>query len=216
MGRLASHNAAAPYPIELFQDLGLLDLVRVTGFRSDFMPNICRFRNDATHAPGEGGGRDWATDRLHTFGGMSKRLDLDDLLGTAPRRSKAEQLAEFKVTLGKVEKEEEEKIIEGSARKRPRSEGTEKWWEIPERTLTPELKRDLQIIQSRGYIDPKRFYKVRLVVVPSETRPPNSGHSRSVLSSCVPRRRIRSKRSSRHDFKSEPSWSLRLMAPVGG
>jgi hypothetical protein len=36
-----------------------------------------------------------------------------------------------------------------------------KWWEIPEQTMTRELKRDLQIIHSRNYLDPKRFYKVR-------------------------------------------------------
>lgn len=34
-----------------------------------------------------------------------------------------------------------------------------KWDEIPKVSLTPELERDLRIIENRQHLDPKRFYK---------------------------------------------------------
>lgn len=34
-----------------------------------------------------------------------------------------------------------------------------KWYEIPKVSLTPELERDLRIIENRQHLDPKRFYK---------------------------------------------------------
>lgn len=33
------------------------------------------------------------------------------------------------------------------------------WHEIPEATLTPELRRDLILLENRAHLDPKRFYK---------------------------------------------------------
>jgi len=33
------------------------------------------------------------------------------------------------------------------------------WFNLPRTNLTPELKRDLQLLHMRGVLDPKRFYK---------------------------------------------------------
>jgi hypothetical protein len=33
------------------------------------------------------------------------------------------------------------------------------WFDLPEPEMTPELKRDLQLLKLRGTWDPKRFYK---------------------------------------------------------
>ncbi|CAM9662805.1 unnamed protein product [Sphacelaria rigidula] len=33
------------------------------------------------------------------------------------------------------------------------------WFNMEEAEMTPELKRDLQVIRMRNYVDPKRFYK---------------------------------------------------------
>lgn len=33
------------------------------------------------------------------------------------------------------------------------------WHEIPEATMTPELRRDLVLLENRAHLDPKRFYK---------------------------------------------------------
>ena len=37
--------------------------------------------------------------------------------------------------------------------------GTRRWHELPEQTLTPQLKRELRLLKLRGAADPKRFYK---------------------------------------------------------
>ncbi|KAK3820799.1 MAG: Fcf2 pre-rRNA processing-domain-containing protein [Linnemannia gamsii] len=34
-----------------------------------------------------------------------------------------------------------------------------KWFDMPQQILTPELRRDLQILKLRNVLDPKRFYK---------------------------------------------------------
>jgi hypothetical protein len=36
------------------------------------------------------------------------------------------------------------------------------WFDMSAPIITPELKRELQLLRSRAYIDPKRFYKVKL------------------------------------------------------
>lgn len=36
---------------------------------------------------------------------------------------------------------------------------TRRWHELPEQTLTPQLKRELRLLKLRGAADPKRFYK---------------------------------------------------------
>lgn len=36
---------------------------------------------------------------------------------------------------------------------------TEDWWKIPEAKMTPELRRDLVLLENRAHLDPKRFYK---------------------------------------------------------
>lgn len=36
---------------------------------------------------------------------------------------------------------------------------TEDWWKIPEAKMTPELRRDLVLMENRAHLDPKRFYK---------------------------------------------------------
>lgn len=99
---------------------------------------------------------------------------LDDLLAPSTRASKTERINSFKKWLDTSESAEVEALGSGPAKKRskPGSEADSKWWQIPEQTMTPEVKRDLQIIQARGYLDPKRFYKVRatlagLIVVPT-------------------------------------------------
>ncbi|KAF8978590.1 hypothetical protein BGZ52_005862, partial [Haplosporangium bisporale] len=33
------------------------------------------------------------------------------------------------------------------------------WFDLPQQVMTPELKRDLQILKLRNVLDPKRFYK---------------------------------------------------------
>lgn len=33
------------------------------------------------------------------------------------------------------------------------------WYNLPKTNLTPELKRDLQLLKMRDVLDPKRFYK---------------------------------------------------------
>ena len=33
------------------------------------------------------------------------------------------------------------------------------WYHLPKTNLTPELKRDLQLLKMRDVLDPKRFYK---------------------------------------------------------
>ncbi|KAJ3440267.1 hypothetical protein M0813_10236 [Anaeramoeba flamelloides] len=33
------------------------------------------------------------------------------------------------------------------------------WWEIPERKISRDVKRDMKVIMNRAYLDPKRFYK---------------------------------------------------------
>lgn len=90
---------------------------------------------------------------------MASAPSLASILGQKRPQSKADQMTSFKNWLDDTVKQEEEGIVAAPTAKRARS-GSDKWWELPEPTLTPALKRDLQIIQSRGYLDPKRFYKV--------------------------------------------------------
>ncbi|KAF2004469.1 Fcf2-domain-containing protein [Amniculicola lignicola CBS 123094] len=48
----------------------------------------------------------------------------------------------------KKQKQEEKKATAGS-----------KWFNLPKTDLTPELRRDLQLLKMRGVLDPKRHYK---------------------------------------------------------
>ena len=91
------------------------------------------------------------------------KLNLDALLAPSKKVAKAQRLDDFKSWLASTEAEEEAKIAAEPSTKRAKtgdSKAGDKWWEIPEQKLTPEVKRDLQIIQARSYLDPKRFYKV--------------------------------------------------------
>lgn len=36
-----------------------------------------------------------------------------------------------------------------------------KWFDLPRTELTPEVKRELEILRSRNVLDPKRFYKTK-------------------------------------------------------
>lgn len=36
---------------------------------------------------------------------------------------------------------------------------SEKWWQLPEQEITPDVRRELEIIKMRNYLNPKRFYK---------------------------------------------------------
>jgi hypothetical protein len=84
----------------------------------------------------------------------------------------AARLESFNSWLDEVEKTETAKLAAQPSGKPPKVAGDasggagggggagDKWWDIPEQKLTRETKRDLQIIASRNYLDPKRFYKV--------------------------------------------------------
>ncbi|KAG0272501.1 hypothetical protein BGZ95_011747 [Linnemannia exigua] len=53
-----------------------------------------------------------------------------------------------KVHVSKRQKQEEREKTTGK-----------KWFDMPQQILTPELRRDLQILKLRNVLDPKRFYK---------------------------------------------------------
>ncbi|KAI8347276.1 Fcf2 pre-rRNA processing-domain-containing protein [Mortierella sp. GBAus27b] len=53
-----------------------------------------------------------------------------------------------KVHVSKKQKQEEREKTAGKG-----------WFDLPQQILTPELKRDLQILKLRNVLDPKRFYK---------------------------------------------------------
>ncbi|KAF9384712.1 hypothetical protein BGX21_001242 [Mortierella sp. AD011] len=53
-----------------------------------------------------------------------------------------------KVHISKKQKKEEKEKTAGKG-----------WFDLPQQILTPELKRDLQILKLRNVLDPKRFYK---------------------------------------------------------
>ncbi|KAG0309653.1 hypothetical protein BGZ97_013011 [Linnemannia gamsii] len=53
-----------------------------------------------------------------------------------------------KVHVSKRQKQEEKEKTTGK-----------KWFDMPQQVLTPELRRDLQILRLRNVLDPKRFYK---------------------------------------------------------
>ncbi|KAH8600823.1 Fcf2 pre-rRNA processing-domain-containing protein [Bisporella sp. PMI_857] len=40
-----------------------------------------------------------------------------------------------------------------------KAKAAHQWYNLPKTTLTPELKRDLQLLHMRGVLDPKRHYK---------------------------------------------------------
>ncbi|KAF9432089.1 hypothetical protein BGZ76_011273 [Entomortierella beljakovae] len=58
------------------------------------------------------------------------------------------KMGEEKVHLSKKQKKEEREKTAGKG-----------WFDLPQQVLTPELKRDLQILKLRNVLDPKRFYK---------------------------------------------------------
>ncbi|CAO3567976.1 unnamed protein product [Mortierella alpina] len=53
-----------------------------------------------------------------------------------------------KVHISKKQKKEEKEKTTGKG-----------WFDLPQQVMTPELKRDLQILKLRNVLDPKRFYK---------------------------------------------------------
>ncbi|KAF9912661.1 hypothetical protein BX616_010268 [Lobosporangium transversale] len=76
--------------------------------------------------------------------------------GTAASKPKAQSALEtceinmnaHKVHVSKKQKQEEREKTTGKG-----------WFDLPQQVLTPELKRDLQILKLRNVLDPKRFYK---------------------------------------------------------
>jgi hypothetical protein len=44
-------------------------------------------------------------------------------------------------------------------RKQIKDTAGKSWFDMPAPTMTPELKKDLQLLKLRGYMDPKRHYK---------------------------------------------------------
>ncbi|KAK7747105.1 dTDP-fucopyranose mutase [Diatrype stigma] len=47
----------------------------------------------------------------------------------------------------------------GSKEKTAKADAGPSWYNLPKTDLTPELKRDLQILKMRDILDPKRFYR---------------------------------------------------------
>ncbi|KAG0294138.1 hypothetical protein BGZ98_001883 [Dissophora globulifera] len=75
-----------------------------------------------------------------------------DKAGSADNKSALEtckvNLNAHEVHVSKKQKKEEKEKTAGKG-----------WFDLPQQVLTPELKRDLQILKLRNVLDPKRFYK---------------------------------------------------------
>lgn len=54
--------------------------------------------------------------------------------------------------------ESERRLREQRRREREKTKGKQ-WFNLPAKEMTEEIKRDLQVIQMRSALDPKRFYK---------------------------------------------------------
>ncbi|CAD6439615.1 11068252-94a7-42a9-ad6d-ea5fa3bdeb1b [Sclerotinia trifoliorum] len=50
-------------------------------------------------------------------------------------------------------------VTKAKALKAKKSTAGAKWFNMPKTVVTPELKRDLQLLRLRSVLDPKRFYK---------------------------------------------------------
>lgn len=50
-------------------------------------------------------------------------------------------------------------LLKRAAKEKRESTAGEKWFNMPKAEMTPELKRDLQLLQMRNVLDPKRHYK---------------------------------------------------------
>ncbi|CAN8076927.1 unnamed protein product [Agarophyton chilense] len=53
----------------------------------------------------------------------------------------------------------EESLPQGAQPERKDPNEDEHWHDMPIADLTPELQRDIRVIENRQYLDPKRFYK---------------------------------------------------------
>lgn len=90
----------------------------------------------------------------------SVKADVALMFGHARKQRQKRKLIKGQGNWGSLE----ESLI-ADARKSTESQGTKlslpanDWHEIPEVKMTPELEKDLKIVENRGHLDPKRFYK---------------------------------------------------------
>ena len=54
---------------------------------------------------------------------------------------------------------ETDDAVGASSTTQKKKPANDKWWELPEQEITPEVRRELEIIKMRNYLNPKRFYK---------------------------------------------------------
>ena len=76
----------------------------------------------------------------------------DDIRKVAEEAAVGDELLEIKPKLGKKSLAKQRKA------EREKSKGSD-WFGMKAPEITEEVKRDLEILQMRGAIDPKRFYK---------------------------------------------------------
>ncbi len=102
---------------------------------------------EPSSSSGGGGGGSWT--RLSNTGTSAPRLDSG--------RARAAVSSESVVSAALVQ---ETAIAKQQREQRERKQGARRDWhemEVPE--MTPELGKELRVLQLRGYMDPKRFYK---------------------------------------------------------
>lgn len=103
----------------------------------------------------------------HTISSIPKLSDTESILEAkkAPSKTTPSSLAsQFKQPKSKSDSLVFRSITDPVLAKREAKENREKsagdkWFNMPKAELTPELKRDLQLIQMRNVLDPKRHYK---------------------------------------------------------
>ncbi|KAI0563273.1 Fcf2 pre-rRNA processing protein [Gracilaria domingensis] len=90
-------------------------------------------------------------DRAETF----VKQDLDFLRPSQKRRQRRETANQYEPDWSKLE----QCIPREKAQSARKGDEDENWHDMPVADLTPELQRDLRVIENRQYLDPKRFYK---------------------------------------------------------
>jgi hypothetical protein len=103
----------------------------------------------SSSSSGGGGGIGGSWTRLSSVGTSAPRLDSG--------RARAAVSSESVVSAALVQ---ETSIAKQQREQRERKQGARRDWhemEVPE--MTPELGKELRVLQLRGYMDPKRFYK---------------------------------------------------------
>ncbi|XP_023310319.1 deoxynucleotidyltransferase terminal-interacting protein 2-like [Anoplophora glabripennis] len=92
--------------------------------------------------------------RKHYEGELDRKSDIDKVLSKSillnPEFEKLHAIPPFEVS--------EKKIKEQRKRERQKTKGKE-WFGLPATEMNEEVKHDLEILQMRSVLDPKRFYK---------------------------------------------------------